>query len=233
MLALLVFFLMFSAYIYFDIKKVEQGVFNLYQQMKTTNDKITQFSVSDEEVAQKSMKFTEATKQWRIYQNSDHLFQFKSPANWGSFIFETRDDKKVEYYSGQRLYGGFTNAASSNSLDLMLVTYDFSLPSKIDYASREVQQAVEKSEDGECPHDLFESLKKLNIGEIRNCYVQENILNQKFIVFHYVQVLPDIAGINDEVIAVCPRGDYYIKIDLPNEISPEIEYFIQSVVFLN
>ena len=127
LVVLFVFVLMFVNYIYTDLKNVEQGVFNLIQQINTTNDKIDQFSVSDEQTAQKALKFTEATKQWRIYQNSDFKFQFKSPANWGSFSLENKDDKQVEDYEGFRYFGKFSKAEETESLELTVATYDFSL----------------------------------------------------------------------------------------------------------
>ena len=233
LVVLFVFVLMFVNYIYTDLKNVEQGVFNLIQQINTTNDKIDQFSVSDEQTAQKALKFTEATKQWRIYQNSDFNFQFKSPANWGSFLLENEDDKQVQDYEGFRYFGKFSKAKETESLGLMLATYDFSLVEKVDYANSEVQGALLQNQLGECDGQLFKKLKSLDLGEVRNCFVKENILNQKYILYRYFQDSEGSGQEDSHLVVVYPREEFYVMAFVPNEIMPEVDYFIQSIVFLN
>jgi len=233
LLALFVLFVIFIAYIYFDIKKVEQGVYNLYQQVKATNNKIEQFSVAEEENAQRAMQFTEATKNWPIYQNGDYHFQFKSPAGWGNFILEKKDDQKNTPFVGERLFGRFLNLNANGAGSLMVATYNFSLLGESHFASPGIKDILDKNAVGECGNDLFDKVNALNIGEIRNCFVRDNILNQKFIVYRqYKKSEPANSEIN-RLVGVYPRGHYYLRIDLSDGLTPELEYFIESIVFLD
>jgi|GEM_PF-1746974 cell division protein FtsL len=233
LVVLFVFFLMFIVYMYSDLKKVEQSMFNLHQQMVTTNTKIDQYSVSDEESAQRSQKFTEATKQWQIYQNSDYHFQFKSPASWGSFYFTgtqvAQDGETVSVEDLPRLIGRFSNKNGNQAPDIILTKYDY-LEDRL--ATQDVIGILKNSQPGECLPEIFQVLEMGLGSPIKNCFVNENILNQKYIQYRYFQSSED-GQILNLLVAVFPREDYYLHLDITNKTNTEIEYFIQSIVFLN
>lgn len=233
LLALFILFIVFAAYIYFDIKKVEQGVYNLYQQIKVTNNKIDQFSVADEETAEQAMKFTEATKNWPIYQNSDYHFQFKSPAGWGNFILEKKDDKAKTPFEGERWFGRFYNLSAESDRKVVIATYNFSLAGENRFAEPGMKDSLAKNEVGECGNELFEKIKALNIGEIRNCYVKNNILNQRFIIYRYFKPADQAVPAINRLVGVYPLAHYYLTVDLSGGLAAETEYFIKSIVFLD
>jgi len=215
-------FLIFVLYLYDDIKRMEQGVYNLYNEMRTTNSKIESLGMVDESSAQKTVNFTEATKNWQIYQNDDFNFQLKSPASWGNFIFEQDEVNRING-------GYFENFVDKNKLNISLMQYNSETKK---FASSQVKQIVDKSKMGECSNKLFETLKKLGIGEIRNCFVYENILHQKYITYRYVKSLSQDEQIISQLICIYPRDEFYLKVNLPDQIQAEEEYFVQSLVFL-
>jgi hypothetical protein len=222
--ALLLLAAIFSVYIYKDLKRVEQSVYNIYQEIKTTNGKIEKYSALDEQSAQNTVKFTEATKNWQIYQNDDFHFQMKSPASWGQFNFNLRNvdaEDNVIYSMGK-----FHLLGESPFLQLELANYDFNQEGFKPLSSQSLFQTVLRNQTTECENQVFDDLKQLNVGEVRNCYVRENILNQKFLIFRLVN---ETTG---SLLAVYPRENYYLKVDLPDEINAEVDYFIQSLVFL-
>lgn len=225
-------FLVFGSFIYEDLKQVEENIYNLYQQVKTTNSKIDKFNVADEDAAKQAMKFTEATKNWQVYQNDELGFQLKSPASWGTLEFETPVGSKEYQSIGNRavtaLFSYFKNppALVMNFIDYQTVAKDEK------FADSTVKDIIANEPIGECSNELFEGLKKLNIGEIRNCFVKENILNQKFITYRHVRY-DDKKQLVDEHLAVYARDKYYLAVQLPRELTDEFEYFIESIVFTN
>ena len=114
----------------------------------------------------------------------------------------------------------------------MVATYNFSLTGEIHFASPGTKEILDKNAVGECANDLFEEIKVLDIGEIRNCYVRDNILSQKFIIYrHFKKLEQDNSEIN-QLVGVYPRDNYYLKIGLSGGLTPELEYFLESIVFL-
>jgi len=225
-------FFVVIVYIYQDLKKVENNMFNLYNQVRTQNDKMDKISVSDEKIVQQSLKFTEATKNWQPYQDNDFGLQLKSPVSWGGLKTEyksiTSNDQKATV-----LYGKFNNLSANDYLDLAVLPYDDGLQRAAvndKFSSNDILAVMDKSKIGECQNALFEILKTYNLGEIRSCQVKENILKQKFILYRYVKTL-DKETVN-RLVAVYPRADYYVKINLPDEVVDEVDYFIQSVIFM-
>ncbi len=229
LLAVFVFVLLFVSYMYQDLKSVQQGVFNLTEEVKITNDKIDQFSITDEQTAQKSLKFTEATKKWDIYQNSEYKFQFKNPLPWGSFsLLASYNEGDHEPSSVQGLFAG---ASKSEALSLVLIDYDKF--QGVNYASHEVEQYLVQSSLGECNIEIFAALKKLNLGEIRNCFVRENILNQKYLVYRYYKDYDVFGAAKNNLVMVYPRENFYVYSFLKDDVSAEVDYFIQSLVFMH
>lgn len=219
-------------YIYQDLKKVENNVFNLYNQVRTQNDKMVKVSVSDEKLVQQSLKFTEATKNWEPYQDNDFGFQLKSPVSWGVL---KADFKSVEAADKKAtiLQGKFTNLLNTDYLDLVALPYDDALQQTAvgaKFASNNLRAEVDKNKLGECQNAVFEILKTYNLGEIRSCQVRENILKQKFVLYRYFKKI-DIEIVN-RLVAVYPRNDYFIKVNLPDDVVDEIDYFIQSIIFM-
>lgn len=215
--------LIFGNLIYQDLKNVEQNIFNLYQQVRNTNTKIDQFNIGSEKEAQQSMKFSEITKNWQVYQNEEFNFQMKSPASWGSLQFQLSPQKDGA------VTANFPSYRDGKTVVLTFLKYNESAGK---FASLAVRDELVKESVGECSNNLFNQLKILGKGEIRNCFVRENILKQKFIVYRRVeQVSKD--KIFDEHLAVFPRNDYYLAVRLSEAIEAEVDYFIQSIVFIN
>lgn len=228
----IILFFIVIIYVYRDLKKVENNVFNLYNQVRTQNDKMDKISVSDEKIVQQSLKFTEATKNWQPYQDNDFGFQLKSPVSWGGLGVEFKSveskDKKATILDGK-----FNNLLNTDYLDLIVIPYDDALQQaavNAKFASTELGVEVNKNKLGECQNSLFETLKTYNLGEIRSCQVRENILKQKFVLYRYVKTVDK--EIINHLVAIYPRNDYYIKINLPDEVVDEVDYFIQSVIFM-
>lgn len=237
-LGLLVCFLVINIYVYQDLKTVEHSVFNLYNQVRTQNSKIDQFGASDENIVQQSMKFSEATKNWQTYQNNEFELQLKNPTSWGNFeaYIYTADGQN---YVGRRLDGKF-DKFGDDYLNITAESYDFydikNIQSQIEpsrsykYSSHDVYEKLFLNEIGECNNEMFAALKNLQVGEIRNCFVRENILKQKFIVYRYA--FSDAERIVNQLVAVYPREDYYVMTNLPDDILDEVDYFIQSIIFM-
>ena len=178
-LGVFVVFIIFGSSIYQNIKKVEHNVFNLYQQVRTTNSKIDQFGVADEEMAQQSLKFTEATKNWQMYQNEEFGFQLKNPVSWGSLEYALSEQAEA----GKHSSANFTHFRDGSPLRLAVTTYDYQAEAAVvNYANRELYNTLLHNKVGECNDKVFGVLNNLKIGEIRNCFVRENILKQKFIL---------------------------------------------------
>ena len=72
-----------------------------------------------------------------------------------------------------------------------------------------------------------------NLGEIRNCFVRDNILSQKYIVYRYYQDSEFVKEIKNQLIVVYPRSDYYVYSFLSDDVVTEVDYFVQSLVFMN
>ncbi|KKQ79789.1 MAG: hypothetical protein UT02_C0024G0003 [Parcubacteria group bacterium GW2011_GWC2_38_7] len=229
---IIVLFFVVVVYIYQDLKKVENNVYNLYNQVRTQNDKMDKISVSDEKLVQQSLKFTEATKNWQPYQDNDFGFQLKSPVSWGGLKADFRSIEAVDK-KATILEGRFISLLNTDYLDLVALPYDDALQiSAINakFASNNLGVEVDKNKLGECQNNLFEILKTYNLGEIRSCQVRENILKQKFVLYRYVKTVEK--NIENHLVAVYPRNDYYIKINLPDDVVDEVDYFIQSVIFM-
>ncbi len=219
-------------YIYQDLKKVENGMFNLYNQVRTQNDKMDKISVSDEKIVQQSLKFTEATKNWQLYQDNEFGFQLKSPVSWGTVVTNF-NSLEVNGKKATAVLGKFSRLENVSYLNYVVVPYDDDLQSYLfnaKYASHELASAVSSAKIGECSHLIFEIIKTFNLGEIRNCQIQENILNQKFVVYRSVKV--NEGEVQNSMQAIYPRSDYYLKVNLPDEVEDETDYFIQSVIFM-
>lgn len=217
------FCLIFASNIYRDLKKMEQSVYNLHGQLEAASLQLNRLNAAGNSLAEKAAQFTEATKNWTVYQNDKFDWQLKSPASWGNLDFRSDSSEKL-------LKGFFTE--DNQEIELFLQTYDTKeLKDFSPFASLAMQKSLLEAQVGECANELFEKIKDLNIGEIRNCAIQSNILTQKFIIYRYVRYVDNKVSV-DQLIAVFPRDDYYIALKLPDNFSSEIEYFIQSVVFL-
>ena len=194
----------FSVYVFSDLKKVQQSVYNIHQEIKTTNEKLEKYSALDEQSAQKTVKFTEATKNWQIYHDTDFNFQMKSPASWGQFHFNLRnvDDEEKMIYS----HGKFHLLGESSFLEVEVVDHQFTQDGFSQLSNEDLYSSTLRNMTGECNNQTFEALKDLSIGEVRNCYVRENILNQKLLIYRLVN--DDLSSL----MAVYPRENYYIKI---------------------
>lgn len=233
-LGLIVIFLVFIVNVYNDIQQVENRVYNLYQEVKESNERLEKFSTVNEKIAQKSIEFTEATKNWQIYQNQEFQFQLKSPASWGNLMVNAAQKQETSNeVRGTRLMSSFNHLQQAEmKLKMSVTTYDFAEPGRYYlFANKSVFDKLNKEIVGECSFELFDSVKDLNIGEVRNCYVYENILNQKYLIFRYVR--QENGEKTNELLAVYPRDNYYLSVSLPDKISSEVEYFLQSIVFLN
>ncbi|HMB26141.1 MAG TPA: hypothetical protein VKP03_01865 [Patescibacteria group bacterium] len=213
-------------FMYTDLKKVEQGIFNLDQQLESTVEKID-YSGIGEQNAEKSLQFSEATKQWKIYQNENFHFQFKYPAGWGYFDLRDLSENDEKIFSDQRFIGNFS--LLERRLKLRLSTYNMSETEEKKFANEKVNQIVKDSETGECGNELFFELESLGLGEVRNCFVRENILGQRFLVFRYYNSITE----ESNKVAVYPRDYFYLKLNMAEKSEAEENYFIQSIVFLN
>jgi len=229
---LVIVFFIVIIYIYQDLKNVENNVFNLYNQVKTQNVKMDKISVSDEKLVQQSLKFTEATKNWQPYQDNDFGFQLKSPVSWGTVDANFRSidslDKKATILEGK-----FNNLLNTDYLDFVVLPYDEALQQaavNAKFASNDLDAEATKNKLGECQNSLFEILKTYNLGEIRSCQVRENILKQRFILYRYVKTVDNV--ITNRLVAIYPENDYFIKVNLPDDVVDEVDYFIQSVIFM-
>ena len=224
-------FFVVMVFVYQDLKTVESNVHNLYNQVRTQNVKIDQFGVVDEDLARQSMLFSEATKNWQSYQNNEFGFQLKNPVSWGNVESAIAKEDGLNYV-GQRLQGSF-DKFSDGYLNFEAESYDFidqNILGLNKFATKDLHQELLLNKTGECNHETFEALKKLELGEIRNCHVRENILKQKFIVYRYV--IMSEGSLLNQLVSVYPREDFYLKVNLPNEVLDEIDYFIQSIVFM-
>ena len=224
-------FFVVSVYIYEDLKNVEYSVHNLYNQVRTQNVKIDKFGVADENLAQQSMKFSEATKNWQNYQNGEFGFQLKNPVSWGNVETVILKEDGLNYF-GRQLQGEF-NKFSDGYLNFEAASYDFideSNKSLDKFATESLYDEILISKPGECSHDVFEILKKFGLGEVRNCYIRDNILKQKFVVYRYVMMSE--GSLINSLVAVYPRKDFYLKVNLPEDVLDEVDYFIQSIIFM-
>ena len=205
-------FLFIALDIYNDVENVEARFFNLYQEMKTTNEKIDQFAVAGEDTAEKSLKFSEATKNWRLQHAEEFSFQFKTPNDWGSVTY-------TGFEGGQSL-----NFSNNTDVKVFIKNYN---DVEAQHANAGVREALQDSEVGLCENPLFDAIKSLDLGEIRACYTGENILNQKSVFFRLYNQAND-----DRLNVVYPQEEYFVRFILPKKLSIEQEYFIQSFVFL-
>jgi hypothetical protein len=212
---------------YNNLKMTQSSVFNLYNEVKTANKKIDKFSFTGEESAQKSKQFTEATKNWQIYQNEEFHFQFKHPVSWGELEFTTVVDSSRET-DGKMYITSFNKTVHGKSLNMEIAEYDYFLDDEVVIVNRDIVNRLTESQAGVCHDDLFNKLESTGLGEVRNCYVYENILGQKFLVYLFLE--PHMSF--SQLFVVYPRDSYYIKMVLPESDNSELEYFIQSLVFL-
>ncbi|MBU1131858.1 hypothetical protein KKC32_01210 [Patescibacteria group bacterium] len=222
-------FLVCASFIYTNLKKVEQNVLNLHEQVRFTNDRIENFGLADDSTAERSVKFSEATKNWQMYQNEEFGFQLKSPASWGALQYHTDSNGQLEKISGRKVSAQFQSLEKQKPIVISFATYDFA--DKLSYANKEIRQTVKDNKIGECPFELFEQLKDLNIGDIRNCFIKENIFKQKYIMYRHVFAL-DEYNLVDELLVVHPRENFYLYVNVPDELTSDILYFIDSIVFL-
>ncbi|KKR07876.1 MAG: hypothetical protein UT32_C0006G0023 [Parcubacteria group bacterium GW2011_GWC2_39_14] len=229
---LVIVFFIVIVYIYQDLKNVENNVFNLYNQVKTQNVKMDKISLSDEKLVQQSIKFTEATKNWQPYQDNDFGFQLKSPVSWGTVAANFRSveslDKKATILEGK-----FSNLLNTDYLDFVVLPYDEALQQvavNAKFASSDLGAEANKNKLGECQNSLFEILKTYNLGEIRSCQVRENILKQRFVLYRYVKTVDKV--ITNRLVAIYPENDFFIKVNLPDDVVDEVDYFIQSIIFM-
>jgi len=225
------FLLYFVINFYHDFKKVSIGVHNVQQELRSTREKIADIDLYSETSAQGRVDFTEVTKHWQVYQNDEFDFQFKFPSDWGEADFSnySTDEQEENVEKEERRFTGvFENLLSRNGLNLFVSDYGFE--GGQDYSSADIQKILLLEKLGECSDRVFTDLKDLNIGEIRNCFIQQNILNQKFILFRNVDK-QEGENINQQ-LAVYPREDYYLTVFLSDEYNEEINFFVQSIVFL-
>ena len=219
----------FSIKVYFNLNNIEQNVFNLYQQMKVTNSKIDVIATVGDDLSEMSKKFSEATKNWEIYQNAEYNFQMKYPHNWGNVFFTVVENAET---IKKGLNGDFDKSDNEMDLQIRIRSYDFgNYEQELIYASSEVGNNLQSGSIGECNDDIFYSLKRLNIGEIRNCVVKENILGQKYLVYRYILINNEKVAARG-LVAVYPRESYYFLVTLPENDNTDLEYFLQSVAFL-
>jgi len=229
LLAVAVVFLFYAFYIFNDLQKVRQDVVNLYNEFKVASGKIDKFGLSEENSAEKSMKFTEATKNWQIYQNDDYHFQLKNPASFGDLTVVQNDRQNKQLgIVGQSLTAKFSKMYDS-ALAAHVVTYNYANPQgAVWLADKSVFDELNKSASGECASSLFDALKTLSAGEIRNCFVYENILSQKYVIYRLVNNEKKINTLE----AVFPRETFYVAFDLAGSLDSQMDYLLQSVVFL-
>lgn len=226
---LLIIFCAMAILIFNNLKSVEQNVLNLREQVNTATNKIQDITKTSKTSTE---MFLAVTKEWQDYKNEEFNFQFKGPADWGKFVLVGADDifqaKSEILPVGKSLVGSFEQLTAFG-LRLNIKTYN-SNDGQPQWASMEVRNALVKSVVGGCGEELFEKLKNLKLGELRNCSIKENIFGQKYLIYHYVNKADD--QVTDVSVAVYPRDNFSINITLPVSLTEECNYFLQSVVFL-
>ncbi len=220
---LFVVFLFAAFFIYKNLKSVEQNVLNLREQMHSTNTKLQDFA---QPKLNRTDIFKEMTKDWEAYQNEAFGFQLKHPVKWGKIIFEQFSGVTE---SASKNYLAFFPDIKDSGLAIKLIAYD-SDDSIEKLATVDVKNALWQTNVGECKDVLFQKIKELKVGEIRNCFIRENIYGQRFLMYRYVQKKDD--KVEENLIAVFPRDSYYLQVKLPDVYAEEIDYFLESIIFL-
>ncbi|NQT50056.1 hypothetical protein HQ571_05150 [Candidatus Kuenenbacteria bacterium] len=227
--SIFVFLLIFAVYIYEDLKSVEQGVFNLHEQIKVNSKTLA--NTTKETKDENNTDFSATTKNWKIHQNNNFNFQFKNPKQWGSFLLElvsfADSEKDEKFFTGK-----FVKEKQISTPQLIVASYHVSKNEKL-YSSEEVENVLEESDLGECSVKLFNELEKLDIGQVRNCFIKENILKQKYISYRYYLPADAENPETNNLTIVFPREDFFIQINPTDESNKDLEYFIQSLVFLD
>jgi hypothetical protein len=216
-------FLVAAFFVYNNLKSVEQNVLNLREQMRSTTSKLNDFSqpkLNQVEI------FKEMTKDWEKYFNESFSFQLKHPTAWGKLAFTS--PAVVNNVGDQKNIALFENLKDSG-LVISILKYE-AFDDSYKFASPDVKNALWQNKVGECQDGLFQKITELKVGDVRNCFVRENIYSQRFLFYRYVQKVDN--QIVEKLIAVFPRDNYYLKVELPDAYSEELEYFLESIIFL-
>jgi len=219
-------FLVLVNVMYKNVKKVEATINNLHDQMKDTTMKLE--TIKKEETALPAKDLLSYGDNWQSYVHQNFGFRFKSPLGWGNFdLQEQGADTPIAESPGKYFIGKF-NFKPASELSFELKTNDNRLGKN--YSSEAVRRELAGSDSGECDETMFKALEELNIGEIRNCYVKENAMEQKYLTYRFVNINETAPSVSQSV-ALYPMRDYYIAVLYPDKLSSDESGFIQSLVF--
>jgi hypothetical protein len=221
-------FLVLVNVMYKNVKQVEATIINLHDQMTNTTLKLESINKEKLEGAEEPTPKLSYGDNWQNFVHQTFGFQFKSPVGWGNFDFKEQGaDTPIAESPGKYFIGKF-NFKPASEIEVELKTKDNRIGKM--YSSEAVRSELAASDNGDCGDKLFEALKALDIGEIRNCIVKENILNQKYLTFRFV-IKGEETAPGTQSIALYPMSNYYLAVLYPDNLSEEEIAFIQSFVF--
>lgn len=222
-------FLVLVNVMYKNVKQVEATIINLHDQMTNTTKKLETINKENmEEKIQPSEPVFSYGKNWQNYVHQTFGFQFKSPVGWGNFEFKEHGAETPLVESpGKYLIGNF-NFKPANEITVELKTNDNRIGKIL--SSEAVRTELAASDVGDCGDSMFNALKALDLGELRNCGVKENIMKQKYLVFRFVTRAAE-TDTATQTVSMYPMKDYYLAIKYPDRLSDEENSFIQSFVF--